>query len=113
MRSVTAVFPVLLTLAAADGHKSCACNSQNPGTDWMYNWELTKYACKQNFAGAANYDSGTGRCIPIGVGEIDGYQWLADCVQAGTVDGYYRYKQDDSLDLSVQLWAWKASSTCD
>ncbi|KAG5932836.1 hypothetical protein E4U60_004942 [Claviceps pazoutovae] len=93
MRSVTAVFPVLLTLAAANGHYSCACNSQNPGNDWEYNWELTKYACKHNFVGAANYDSGTGR--------------------AGTVDGYYRYNKDDTLDLSVQLWVWQASSTCD
>ncbi|KAG6155839.1 hypothetical protein E4U37_000826 [Claviceps purpurea] len=31
--------------------------------------------------------------------------------QAGTVDGYYRYKKDDTLDLSVTLWVWKASFT--
>ncbi|KAG6201182.1 hypothetical protein E4U47_003791 [Claviceps purpurea] len=113
MRSVTAVFPILLTLAAANGHISCACNSINPGTDWVFNWELTKYACKKNFAGAANYDEGTGRCVRVGVNEIDGDQWLADCRQAGTVDGYYRYKKDDTVDTSVQLWVWKASSTCD
>ncbi|KAG6030385.1 hypothetical protein E4U19_000497 [Claviceps sp. Clav32 group G5] len=113
MRSVTAIFPVLLTLAAASGHLSCACNSITPGTNWVFNWELTKYACKHNYQGQANYDSGTGRCVPIGVAQIDGDQWLADCRQAGTVDGYYRYKKDDTVDLSTTLWVWKASSTCD
>ncbi|KAG6057250.1 hypothetical protein E4U17_001512 [Claviceps sp. LM77 group G4] len=113
MRSFTAVFPILLTLAAASGHDSCACNSINPGTDWVYNSELTKYACKHNYAGQANYDSGTGRCVPIGVGKIDGHQWLTDCVQAGTVDGYYRFTKDDQVDTSTTLWVMKASSTCD
>ncbi|KAG6128111.1 hypothetical protein E4U12_004079 [Claviceps purpurea] len=113
MRSVTAVFPILLTLAAASGHRSCACNSQNPGTDMEYNWELTKYACKHNFAGAADYDDGSGRCVPIGVNQIDGHRWLTDCVQDGTVNGYYRYKKDGTLDLSETLWVWQASSTCD
>ncbi|KAG6112794.1 hypothetical protein E4U13_004105 [Claviceps humidiphila] len=113
MRSVTAVFPTLLTLAAAVGHYSCACNSITPGTDWAFNWELTKYACRKNFPGQADYDSGTGRCVPIGVNVLDGDRWLADCRQAGTVDGYYRYNKDETLDLSTTLWVWKASSTCD
>ncbi|KAG5935013.1 hypothetical protein E4U59_005864 [Claviceps monticola] len=52
----------------------------------------------------ADYDSGTGRCVPIGGNTLDGDQWLADCRQAGTADGYYRYKKDDTLDLSVTLW---------
>ncbi|KAG5995655.1 hypothetical protein E4U52_007950 [Claviceps spartinae] len=42
MRFVTAVFPILLNLAAATFHFSCVCNSITPGTDWVYNWELTK-----------------------------------------------------------------------
>ncbi|KAG6290770.1 hypothetical protein E4U09_004276 [Claviceps aff. purpurea] len=49
------------------------------------------------------------QCVPIGGNTLDGDQWLADCRQAGTVDGYYRYKKDDTLDLSVTLWVWKAS----
>ncbi|KAG6240741.1 hypothetical protein E4U25_007527 [Claviceps purpurea] len=115
MRFFTAVFPILLTLAAADGHYSCACNSitPGPGTYWAYNWELTKYACKHNYAGQADYDSGTGRCVAIGVAQIDGDQWLKDCRRAGTIDGYYRYNKDDTLDLSTTLWVWMASSTCD
>ncbi|KAG6256747.1 hypothetical protein E4U23_000960 [Claviceps purpurea] len=52
------------------------------------------------------------QCVPIGGNTLDGDQWLADCRQAGTVDGYYRYKKDDTLDLSVTLWVWKASFTC-
>ncbi|KAG6259952.1 hypothetical protein E4U49_005439 [Claviceps purpurea] len=108
MRFFTAVSPILLTLAAADGHYSCACNSitPGPGTYWAYNWELTKYACKHNYAGQATYDSGTGRCVAIGVAQIDGDQWLKDCRRAGTIDGYYRYNKGDT-------WVWMASSTCD
>ncbi|KAG5961706.1 hypothetical protein E4U57_006043 [Claviceps arundinis] len=112
MRFVTAVFSILLNLAAATFHFSCVCNSITPGTDWVYNWELTKYACLHNYAGGADYDSGSGRCIPNGDNTLDGDQWLADCRRDGTVDGYYRYKKDDTLDLSVTLWVWKASSTC-
>ncbi|KAG6222299.1 hypothetical protein E4U26_005348 [Claviceps purpurea] len=41
------------------------------------------------------------QCVPIGGNTLDGDQWLADCRQAGTVDGYYRYKKDDTLDLST------------
>ncbi|KAG6290769.1 hypothetical protein E4U09_004275 [Claviceps aff. purpurea] len=106
MRFFTAAFPILLTLAAADGHYSCACNSitPGPGTYWAYNWELTKYACKHNYAG---------QFVAIGVAQIDGDQWLKDCRRAGTIDGYYRYNKDDTLDLSTTLWVWMASSTCD
>ncbi|KAG6210356.1 hypothetical protein E4U50_002688 [Claviceps purpurea] len=107
MRFFTAVFPILLTLAAAGGHYSCACNSITPGPGGRNVLGVQLGAHK------ATYDSGTGRCVAIGVAQIDGDQWLKNCRRAGTIDGYYRYNKDDTLDLSTTLWVWMASSTCD
>ncbi|KAG6230282.1 hypothetical protein E4U26_008053 [Claviceps purpurea] len=110
MRLITAIFPIFLTSAAAYG--SCVCNSLTPGTPWRYDWELTKYTCKHNFQGYANYDSGSGKCVPNRYA-LDSDQFQKDCLQAGTVDGYFRYKDDDTVDTSVKLFVHYASASCD
>ncbi|KAG6142470.1 hypothetical protein E4U38_005380 [Claviceps purpurea] len=110
MRLIAAIFPIFRTCAAVLG--TCTCNSLTPGTPWAYNWELTKYTCKHNFQGIANYDSGSGLCMPIRYG-LDFDRFQKDCLQAGTVDGYFRYKDDDTVDTSVKLFVHYASASCD
>ncbi|KAG6313472.1 hypothetical protein E4U44_002594 [Claviceps purpurea] len=60
----------------------------------------------------ANYDSGSGLCMPIRYG-LDFDRFQKDCLQAGTVDGYFRYKDDDTVDTSVKLFVHYASASCD
>ncbi|KAG6117020.1 hypothetical protein E4U13_001424 [Claviceps humidiphila] len=108
---ITAIFPIFLTSTAALD-RSCACNSLTPGSPWTYNWELTKYTCKHNYAAGANYDSGSGRCVPTR-DYMDFDQFQNNCIQAGTKDGFYRYNADETVDTSVKLWVHYASATCD
>lgn len=53
---ITAIFPIFLTSTAALD-RSCACNSLTPGSPWTYNWELTKYTCKHNYAAGVCFTS--------------------------------------------------------
>ncbi|KAG5936352.1 hypothetical protein E4U59_005075, partial [Claviceps monticola] len=59
----------------------------------------------------ADYDSGSGQCIP-NRSLLDFDQFQSNCLQAGTVDGYYRYMEDDTVDTSVKLFVHYASATC-
>ncbi|KAG5940267.1 hypothetical protein E4U59_002568 [Claviceps monticola] len=98
MRFITAMFPLFGTVASvARLDMSCSCNSLTPETNWVYNWELKKYTCKHKYQGYADYDTGSGQ---------------NNCLQAGTVDGCYRYKEDDIVDTSLKLFVHYASATC-
>ncbi|KAG5969698.1 hypothetical protein E4U58_001168 [Claviceps cyperi] len=99
MRFITALYPIFLTLAAARDHKSCYCLSFSPGdTEFHYNMDLTKWTCLNDFAGKANFDSGSGQCITHSHQRIDGDRFERDCIQRGVVEGYYRYNLDGSVD---------------
>ncbi|KAG6213457.1 hypothetical protein E4U50_001233 [Claviceps purpurea] len=61
----------------------------------------------------ADYDSGSGRCEPIGRNVVAPDRFREDCHQAGTVDGFYRYNKDDTVDTSQTFWVQDTSATCD
>ncbi|KAG6275034.1 hypothetical protein E4U47_001164 [Claviceps purpurea] len=60
-----------------------------------------------------DYDSGSGRCEPIGRNVVAPDRFREDCHQAGTVDGFYRYNKDDTVDTSQTFWVQDTSATCD
>ncbi|KAG6177099.1 hypothetical protein E4U27_004575 [Claviceps purpurea] len=65
------------------------------------------------FTSRADYDSGSGRCEPIGRNVVAPDRFREDCHQAGTVDGFYRYNKDDTVDTSQTFWVQDTSATCD
>ncbi|KAG5935471.1 hypothetical protein E4U53_000422 [Claviceps sorghi] len=98
MRPSAALLPVFLGLAAATGHKACACHSYDAHKGWHYDWELTKWTCYHDFSGMATYDHGSGRCVAHTRMWIGGDRFEQDCIQNGVHDGYRRFNPDGTVD---------------
>ncbi|KAG6011720.1 hypothetical protein E4U54_007940 [Claviceps lovelessii] len=98
MRFSAALLSIFVALAAARGHKECACHSYTDAQGWHYDWELTKWTCLHDFQGRATYDHGSGRCIAHPRAQIDGDRFETDCIQNGVKDGYRRYNHDGSVN---------------
>ncbi|KAG5932835.1 hypothetical protein E4U60_004941 [Claviceps pazoutovae] len=114
MRLITALLPIFPTLVVANDHKSCACQSHKPGANNnVYDRDLTKWTCLNDFAGKADFDSGSGRCIAFNRQWLDGDRFENDCIWRGVVEGFYRYNPDGSVDKKSGLFFVSgASSKC-
>ncbi|KAG6093371.1 hypothetical protein E4U14_000319 [Claviceps sp. LM454 group G7] len=90
---------LFLHLVKANLHNQCYCMTWRPHTDWIHNTMLTEYICTQQYPGAAQFDTVTGRCVVKAGWVFDGQTWEGQC-KDGAFQGYFPIK-NGKPDLSI------------